>query len=140
MKVRDLAKALNGIQSFMDGYMTAQDLVGDDIFDGMVKRLDELKQQGELGKMGHRHHIAPRALAKRIAEIGGKLKNFDVNKFLAVLDSKLHLSMHGKGYNKLVGSVLEDNKNRIKKNPLFLIGFLAGLLEELGFDEAALVP
>jgi hypothetical protein len=28
----------------------------------------------------------------------------------------------------------------VKKNPLFLIGFLAGLLEELGFDEAALVP
>ena len=58
-----------------------------------------------------------------------------------MLNSKLHLSMHGKGYNnKLIKILLGSNGRRIRRQPMFLIGFLTGVMTKLGFEDVLLVP
>jgi RHS repeat-associated protein len=132
-RVRDLAKKLNSIQSFMDGYMQAEDLFKAGALKDMAAAVEEFK--GALS--GHRHHVIPQEMMKLLKGI----KHMDVHELTVFLDQATHLSgLHGNKYNDIIKQFIEGNIDRIKQNPLFLIGFGIGIMDQVGLGEAYLNP
>lgn len=55
------------------------------------------------------------------------------------MNEVLHLkALHGGGYNKLFEKFLDSNQNKIKSDPMFLVGFGFGLMNEAGFGNFGL--
>jgi hypothetical protein len=69
------------------------------------------------------------------------IKNLDVDKLTAFLDADLHLKgLHAKGYNNIFRNFITKNIDKIRTNPMFLIGFAAGVMKNVGLGDAWLNP
>jgi RHS repeat-associated protein len=145
-RVRDVVNTLNAIESFKDGYMTASDMIGIDGLD-MLERLEQLRGEQAQGLKGTKtlsfaerqnHHIFPQAF--RDIFKGVKNGKLNINAFAVRINEALHLKgLHGGGYNSLFSDFLKKNGKRIKKDPMFLVGFGFGVMNELGFGNYTVV-
>lgn len=83
-------------------------------------------------------YIFPQQFRKIFQTVkGGK---FDINAFGVRMNKLLHLKgQHGGGYNQVWEDFLSRNKARIKEDPMFLIGFGFGLMNELGFGNFSVI-
>ncbi|HTI70776.1 MAG TPA: RHS repeat-associated core domain-containing protein [Candidatus Limnocylindria bacterium] len=139
-RVRDMAKQLQFIQSFQEGYQEAVDLSNGGGLSEMIENMNKVREEfakgGPLGR-NHRHHLISQAFIKQLKNI----KNMDVHKLTAFINEAMHLKgLHGGGniYNEIVGDFINKNLKKIRSNPMFLIGFVTGIMNESGLGDAFL--
>jgi RHS repeat-associated protein len=146
-RVRQVVKTLNAIESFKEGYDTASDMIDIGGLD-MLERLETLRAEQAQGLLGpkslssaelHNHHIFPQKFRDTLKGIAKE--KFDIDKFLIRMNKDLHLKgLHGGKYNEMWKHFLDKFGTRIKGEPMFLIGFGFGLMNELGFGNYSVIP
>jgi hypothetical protein len=92
-----VVKTLNAIESFKDGVMTAEDVMGVDGLE-MLERLDRFRAEQAQGFRGtgtlsfaekHNHHVFPQAFRQQFKEI--VKGNFNINAFAVRMNEVFHL-------------------------------------------------
>ena len=155
-RLRDVVETMNSIESFKEGWMTASDMLDIDGTD-MLLKLESFRGEQAQGFRGGRslvraefensramsgqgHHIFPQQFRDTFKAIikGKKTGKFDIDSFGIFINESVHGRLHGGGFNNLWHSFLQKNGARIKRDPMFGVGFGLGIINELGFGNFAL--
>jgi RHS repeat-associated protein len=146
-RIRQVANALNAIESFKEGVLEAKDMLGTDGIE-MLTKLERFRAEQAQGLKGYKtlrfaetqnHHMFSQAFRKFFNRVKVNGKSFNINKFKVRISEVLHQAcLHGNAggpYNQLWETFTSEKGQRIKSDPFFMIGFGFGLLDQLGFGD-----